>query len=68
MRKAVEFLGLVLLTLGVSRTIDHLAVRPYQAERVSQAPTYSARCSPVRVERSATRSAGVPSKTIFPPS
>jgi hypothetical protein len=33
-----------------------------------QAPTYSARCSPVRVERAATRSAGVPSKTIRPPS
>src|SRR5690606_18709975 len=33
-----------------------------------QAPTYAARCSPVRVERAATRSAGVPSKTIWPPS
>ncbi len=31
-------------------------------------PTYAARCSPVRVERAATRSAGVPSKTIRPPS
>lgn len=33
-----------------------------------QLPTYAARCSPVRVERSATSSAGVPSKTIRPPS
>src|SRR4051812_35380715 len=33
-----------------------------------QAPTYAARCSPVSVERPATRSAGVPSKTIWPPS
>ncbi|XQE83745.1 hypothetical protein ACN24L_03540 [Streptomyces microflavus] len=33
----------------------------------ASAPTYAARCSPVRVERSATRSAGVPSKTIRPP-
>jgi hypothetical protein len=29
MRKAVEFLGVVLLALGVSGTIDHLAVQPF---------------------------------------
>lgn len=28
MRKAVEFLGFVLLAMGVSGTIDHLAVQP----------------------------------------
>jgi hypothetical protein len=28
MRKAVEFLGAVLLAMGVSGTIDHLAVQP----------------------------------------
>jgi superfamily I DNA/RNA helicase len=33
-----------------------------------QVPTYAPRCSPVSVERVATRSAGVPSKTIRPPS
>jgi len=31
-------------------------------------PTYSARCWPVRVERAATKSAGVPSNTTRPPS
>lgn len=30
--------------------------------------TYSDRCWPVRVERALTRSAGVPSNTIVPPS
>jgi hypothetical protein len=29
MRKAVEFAGVVLLALGVSGTIDHLAVQPF---------------------------------------
>jgi hypothetical protein len=29
MRKAVELAGLVLLALGVSGTIDHLAVQPF---------------------------------------
>ena len=29
MRKAVELLGFVLLALGVSGTIDHLAVQPF---------------------------------------
>jgi hypothetical protein len=29
MRKAVEFLAVVLLALGVSGTIDHLAVQPF---------------------------------------
>lgn len=29
MRKAVEFLGAVLLAMGVSGTIDHLAVQPF---------------------------------------
>ena len=33
-----------------------------------QAATYAARCSPVTVERAATRSAGEPSKTTRPPS
>src|SRR5262249_41632676 len=32
------------------------------------APTYSAKCWPVSVDGDATRSAGVPSKTIRPPS
>src|SRR6266487_6676127 len=35
---------------------------------LGQVPAYAARCSPVRVERAATTSAGVPSKTIRPPS
>ena len=38
------------------------------SNRPGQPPTYAARCCPVRVERSATSSAGVPSKTIRPPS
>lgn len=29
MRKVVEFLGFVLLVVGVSGTIDHLAVQPF---------------------------------------
>ncbi len=36
--------------------------------QLGQLPTYVARCSPVRVERAATRSPGVPSKMIRPPS
>ena len=43
-------------------------VRGRPSSSAGQAPTYAARCSPVRVEPSATRSAGVPSKTIRPPS
>ncbi len=44
-------------------------VRRYRGGRPrDQTPTYAARCSPVRVERAATRSAGVPSKVIRPPS
>ena len=42
--------------------------RPPRRPADGQPPTYAARCSPVRVERAATRSAGVPSKTTWPPS
>ena len=46
-------------------TVDQGAIR---GSRRSNPATYAARCSPVNVERAATRSAGVPSKTIRPPS
>jgi hypothetical protein len=38
------------------------------SQGIGQVPAYTARCWPVRVERAATRSAGVPSKTTRPPS
>ena len=41
---------------------------PLALQQLHARPTYSARCSPVSVERAATRSAGVPSNTIWPPS
>jgi orotate phosphoribosyltransferase len=41
---------------------------PRSRQTGRHASTYAARCSPVRVERASTRSAGVPSKTTRPPS
>ena len=41
---------------------------PQRARRLAHEPTWAARCSPVSVEPSATRSAGVPSNTTRPPS
>jgi hypothetical protein len=43
-------------------------IRRWEARTRYDSRVAAARCSPVRVERVATRSAGVPSKTIVPPS
>lgn len=51
-----------------SSTIDYDHSNHDEWEVAFVQPTYSARCRPVRVELDATRSAGVPSNTIRPPS
>ena len=51
-----------LVNISLARAVSE------QARQALAQSMYSARCSPVRVERSATRSLGVPSKTTRPPS
>ena len=60
----------LLVTLADAALIDGLgwAGAHHRVDGLGHVPTYAARCWPVSVERAATRSAGVPSKTIRPPS